>query len=75
MDDAVNCLSSITQYFFCRNRIPQIKLYTLNFYFNVAETNFRSSLEEFRDKAADGTEWQSLVEKIGEATGKVDNSV
>ena len=38
--------------------IPEIMLdlYTLQFYFNVVESNFRFYLEEFRDKAADVTE-------------------
>ena len=27
-----------------------------------------------RDKAADRTEWQCLVEKLGETTGEVDDS-
>ena len=31
-------------------------------------------LDEFRDKAADRTEWQCLVEKLEETTGEVDDS-
>ena len=29
---------------------------------------------KLRDKAADRTEWQCLVEKLGETTGEVDGS-
>ena len=31
-----------------------------------------TDLEELRNKAADRTEWQSLVEKLGGATCKID---
>ena len=30
-------------------------------------------LGEVRDKAADRTEWQCLIEKLGETTGEVDD--
>ena len=33
-----------------------------------------TDLEELIDKAADRTEWQCLVDKLGETTGKVDDS-
>ena len=34
----------------------------------------KTYLDELRDKAADRTEWQCLVEKLGETTGEVDDS-
>ena len=34
----------------------------------------KTDLDELRDKAADRTEWQCLVEKLGETTGEVDDS-
>ena len=33
-----------------------------------------TDLDEPRDKVVDRTEWQGLVEKLGEATGEVDDS-
>ena len=33
-----------------------------------------TDLEELRGRAADRTEWQNLVEKIGETTGEVEDS-
>ena len=32
-----------------------------------------TDLDELRDKAADRTEWQCLVEKLGETTGNMDD--
>ena len=32
-----------------------------------------TDLDELRDKAADRTEWQCFVEKLGETTGEVDD--
>ena len=36
--------------------------------------NMWIDLDELRDKAADRTEWQWLVEKLGETTDEVDDS-
>ena len=43
-------------------------------YSKIPRLRNTSDLVELRDKAADRTEWQSLVEKLGGATGEVDDS-
>ena len=43
-------------------------------YSKIVRLRNTTDLDDFRDKTADRTEWQGLVEKLGEATGKVDYS-
>ena len=41
-------------------------------YSKVLRLRNNTDLHELRDKSADRTEWQCLVEKLGETTGEVD---
>ena len=43
--------------------VSELQLYRVKLY----------TLDEFRDKAADRTEWACLVEKLGETTSEVDD--
>jgi len=43
-------------------------------YSKILRLRNNTDLDELRDKAADRTEWQCLVEKLGETTGEVDDS-
>jgi len=45
-------------------------------YSEILRLRNNTDLDELRDKAADSTEWQCLVEKLGEtrSTGEVDDS-
>ena len=43
-------------------------------YSEILRLGDNTDLDELRDKAADRTEWQCLVEKLGETTGEVDDS-
>ena len=43
-------------------------------YSKILRLRNNTDLNELRDKAADRTEWQWLVEKLGETTGEVDDS-
>ena len=43
-------------------------------YSKILRLRNNTDLDEPRDKAADSTEWQCLVEKLGETTGEVDDS-
>ena len=38
------------------------------------QKGYVKDIDELRDKAADRTEWQRLVKKLGETTGEVDDS-
>ena len=40
-------------------------------YSKILRLRNNTDLDELRDKAADRTEWQCLVEKLGETTGEV----
>ena len=42
--------------------------------FLILRLRNNTDLDELRDKAEDRTEWQCLVEKLGETTGEVDDS-
>ena len=42
--------------------------------FSRSDLRNNTDLDELRDKAADRTEWQCLVEELGETTGEVDDS-
>ena len=43
-------------------------------YSKIIRLRNNTDLDELRDKAADRTEWQCIVEKLGETTGEVDDS-
>ena len=43
-------------------------------YSKILRLRKNTDLDELRDKAADRTEWQCLVEKLGETTVEVDDS-
>ena len=49
---------------------------TTHGYSKILRSRLRNNtdLDELRDKAADRTEWECLVEKLGETTGEVDDS-
>ena len=43
-------------------------------YSKILRLRNNTDLDELRDKVADRTEWQSLVENLGKTTGEVDDS-
>ena len=43
-------------------------------YSKILRLRNNTDLDELGDKAADRTEWQCLVKKLGETTGEVDDS-
>ena len=53
------------------NKTEQLKEHG---YSKILRLRNNTDLNELRDKAADRTEWQCLVEKLGETTGEVDDS-